>query len=88
MWCTRLENEHWGTKIDRKVAHTDYSKIAKKNSKRVIQKDVQGNVLKIWDSLAQISREMGYSSGNISMACNGKYNKPLYGCYWSYLKAT
>ena len=81
-WVTHKQNENHGTKQIRKVAHTDYSVIAKKNSKKVIQYDRNMNEIKVWDSLAAIHKELGYSQGNISMACNGKYSRALYGCFW------
>ena len=84
MWATKIENENWATKRSRCVAHTDYSEIARKNSKRVIQSDMRGNVIKTWESLAEIYRELGYSKGNISMCCNGKHTNPLYESYWKY----
>ncbi len=83
-WCTRLENEHWGTKRERCMHNTDYKSIAVKNSKAVIQLDLDNNIVFVWDSLAQIHKTLGYSQGNISMCCNGKYNKPLYGYNWRY----
>lgn len=83
-WVTRLENENWGTKRIRQAMHTDYSLIAKKNSKRVMQFDTKGKLIKVWDSLTNIHKQNGYSKGNISMCCNGKYTKPLYGYFWKY----
>ena len=86
-WVTKLENEHWGTKIQRGAANRDYAEISRKQAKRTIQKDTCGNVVRVWDSLSQACKAMGYSAGNISMACNGKYTKPLYGSYWAYEQA-
>ena len=83
-WVTRSENENWGTKTERKVHNTDYSIIAKKNSKKVIQYDINNNVIGEWNSLAEIYRVLGYSTGNISSCCTGKYKRPLYNCFWRY----
>lgn len=84
-WVTRIENENHGTKRKRCVDNTNYKIIASKNSKKVIQFDLNHNVINVWDSLAEISRQLGFSSGNISMCCNGKYTKPLYGFYWEFV---
>jgi len=84
-WCTRIENERHGTKHKRCVEHTDYNAIARKNSKPVAQYTLDGKLIKIWESLAAMSAETGYSRGNISMCCNGKYKNMLYGFSWAYV---
>jgi hypothetical protein len=69
------------------------SKIGKKmpkemieaKSKKIVQLDLNGNILKIWDSGKQIQRETGLSQGNISRCCNGEY-KQSYGFKWEYYK--
>lgn len=81
-WCTRLYNEHYGTKHERCLKNTDYKAIAKKNSKAVLQLSLDGEIVKKWSSLAEIRRTLGFSSGNISMRCNGRYKHPLYGYDW------
>lgn len=82
-WCTRLENERHGTKRERSTAGTDYKEIGRKNSKEVYQYDTNGELIKVWPSLAEINRTLGYSQGNISMCCNGKIEK-VYGSIWKY----
>lgn len=84
-WCTRKYNEAYGTKRARSCEHRDYKAIAKKNSKAVIQMSLEGEIIRQWKSLAEISKTLGYSSGNISMCCNGKYTKPLYGYRWRWV---
>lgn len=84
-WVSRIENENYGTKRKRCVDNTNYKIIASKNSKKVVQFDLNHNAIKVWNSLAEISRQLGFSSGNISMCCNGKYTKPLYGFYWEFV---
>lgn len=81
-WCNKSYNEHYGTKHERSVKHTDYKAIGKKNSKAVLQLSLDGNIIKRWISLAEINRQLGFSSGNISSRCNGKYKYPLYGYDW------
>ena len=84
-WCTAKENENHGTKRERMKKNTDYSLIASKYKKPVIQYDLEGNVIKEWDSIKQIKEENGYSSGNISNCCNGKLKK-TYGYVWRFAK--
>lgn len=54
-------------------------------SKKIVQLDLNGNILKIWDSAREIQRQTGLSQGNISRCCNGKY-KQSYGFKWKYYK--
>lgn len=82
-WCTRKENENHGTKQMRKKSNTDYKAIGKKNMKKVMQYDIDGNLVKEWESLSQINKELGYSTGNISSCCNGKLKK-IYGSIWKF----
>ena len=69
------------------------SKIGKKmpkemieaKSKKIIQLDLNGNILNIWDSAREMQRQTGLSQGNISRCCNGEY-KQSYGFKWEYYK--
>lgn len=51
--------------------------------KTVYQYDLQGNLLKIWDSVKSISRKLGYKTPNISACCLNKRNT-AYGYKWTY----
>lgn len=73
---SHIDNVRWGTCIERST---------KNRSKSVIQKTLQGEIIKIWPSLMEIHRELGYSYGNISNCCNGiGHNKTAYGYKWEY----
>ena len=52
-------------------------------AKKVCQLTENGEIIKVWDSIARIELEKGWSSGSICMACNGKYKK-AYGYKWRY----
>lgn len=52
-------------------------------SVKVIQYDLDGNFIKEWDSITDIKRIYGYTTGNISSACKGRY-KQAYGYKWRY----
>ena len=62
-WCTAKENNIHGTRIKR---------AAEKLSRKVIQLDLNDNVLNIFKSMRQAERETGVLVGNISSCCNGK----------------
>lgn len=62
-----------------------FGKFGKYNpcSKQVIQKTLDGIIVKIWDSLSDIGRETGFSVGNISSCCNSM-KKSSKGFIWQY----
>jgi hypothetical protein len=72
-WCTYSHNEKEAYKIG----------IKKPCAKRVIQFDLTGKIIKEWESLSQIKRELGYSIGNISDVCRGKV-KTAYKSKWKF----
>lgn len=52
-------------------------------AKKVKQKDLNGNIIKIWDYAKQISEELGYDYGALLHHINGKYKgKPYKGYIW------
>ena len=62
-WCTKRENNVHGTRIKR---------IAEKNSQKVIQLDLDDNVLNVFKSMVQAERETGVPHQNISSCCKGR----------------
>lgn len=71
---TCKENINYGTRTER---------MSKTKSKPVVQKSLQGEVIKIWPSAKEIQRVLGYSHGNICDCCNNKF-KYRYGYLWQY----
>lgn len=63
-WCSRIYNMNYGTGISRQVA---------KRSKKVIQLDLNGNILNEFNSTQEASKLLGISQGLISSCCNGGY---------------
>jgi hypothetical protein len=56
----------------------------KSQSKKVYQKTLNGNVIKIWDGFGCIQEELGFNKANIQKCCAGK--KPtMYGFKWDYV---
>ena len=85
-WCTRLENmnnensirqmkeshsgerhQNWGKHLSEKTR----SKIAEAQSKKVYQYNLDGKLVKIWNSTMDCGRS-GYSQGNIAACCRGE----------------
>ena len=62
-WCTAKENLVHGTRMKR---------IAEKLSQKVIQLDLNDNVLSEFESMHQAERETGVTLSSISSCCNGK----------------
>lgn len=54
-----------------------------KLSKTTLQCDLNGNVIKEWESLMEIQNKLGYPNSNISSCCIGK-QKTAYGYIWKY----
>lgn len=68
-WCTAKENSIHGTRIKR---------IAEKHFKKVIQLDLNDNVLNIFKSMKQAEQETGVFASSISACCNGKAKRAGY----------
>ena len=62
-WCTERENSIHGTRTKR---------VAEKLSQKVIQLDLNDNVLSEFESMHQAERETGVALSSISSCCNGK----------------
>lgn len=65
--------------------HPFYGKYGKEHhrSKPVLQYDLNNNLIKRFDCLLEIERELGFSHGCISMCCQGK-QKTACGYIWKY----
>ena len=72
-WVTVKENNDYGTRTER---------IAKTQSKKVLQLSLSGDLIKEWPSVSECGRN-GFNQGNVSRCCNGKL--PHYkGFLWMY----
>lgn len=86
-----VENLEWVSR-ERNIQHAfDIGLIPKKigklnpNAKTVLQKDKNGNIVKIWNSVADIHREKGYATNGIICCCNKKPKyHTAYGYIWEY----
>jgi len=53
------------------------------NAKKVIQLDLEGNVIKLWDYMTQAAKSLSIHQTNIQKCCSGKRNQTG-GYRWSY----
>lgn len=70
-WCTRKYNTHYNG-IDKK-----------RNSKKIIQYDKEGKIVKEWECIMEVQRQLGFNNANICQCCKGKY-KTVGGYIWKY----
>lgn len=87
-WCTRSKNISHAYKNNLFESQKEHlEKIHNQKCRKVIQKDLENNKIKIWNSLAQIENTLGYSRCVIGNCC---LNKPhyitAYGYKWEYAK--
>lgn len=83
-WCTHQYNNTYGTKIERALAKTDYEEIARKNSKKVAQYDLNGKLIRIWDSAREVMRVTGIDNSWVGKCCKGQC-KSVGGFVWRHL---
>lgn len=67
-WCTASQN----------IRHSIYRQYRKIN-----QLSLGSKLVKTWDSLTQINKELGYSNSHIIQCCKGE-RKTAYGFKWEY----
>lgn len=74
-WCTAKENCSHGTRS---------AKISKAKSKPIGQYTLNGELVKVWQSVNEAERQTGFNQSNISKAAHGKY-KQSYNFIWKYI---
>ena len=87
-WCTHQHNTNEAYRLGlnniSKKQIEQIRKLGYKSGKKVAQMDLEGNIIKIYNSGRQASLELGISQGNISLCCNGKKEKTN-GYKWKYI---
>lgn len=78
-WCTPSQNIIHAQKIGLK--RTNY--IGIKEPKKVIQISLDGKIIKKFDSIKDVERELNFDNSNISKACRG-VQQTAYGYKWRY----
>ena len=79
----RIENLEWCTALENTVYNKMPTRRAAALRRPIIQKDLNGHVVKIWSSRAEIEAKTEYFGGNITLVCQGK-RKSAYGFTWEY----
>lgn len=85
-WCTHKENTYHAFRTGlQKPSFGMKGKFGKlcKNSKKVQQLDLDGNLIKIWDSSADINRKLNIGRSCVCSVCKGK-QKTAGGFKWMY----
>lgn len=75
-WCTYSHNNKEAYKLGLKQSRI--------KPKQVIQLNKNNEIENVFESLQQIKKTLGYSSGNIAQVCNRK-RKSAYGYIWRYV---
>ena len=78
-WMTRKQNINFGTRNQRVAEAMTNGKL----SKAVLQFTKDLVFIREWSSTHEVERQLGFSNGNISSCCNGRY-KTAYGFIWRY----
>lgn len=83
-WATQKEQAQHAVKIGLwKWEEESKRKLSKYFAKKVIQKDDDGNIIKIWNSLSDVSRELCIPVPHIVRVCKGR-RKHTRGYKWEY----
>ena len=87
-WATIKENVNNPISAKRRIDKTRHVFLGKSGAKsyvarRVVQKDLQGNVIRIWDCMSDAWKSFGLDSGAITHCCKGE-RKTAGGYCWDY----
>lgn len=86
-WCTAKDNIlHTYKELNRIGKSPMKGKFGSKNpkAKKVKQFDLNGNLIKIWESQIEARKTLKIANGDISKCCNGK-RKTAGGFIWKYI---
>lgn len=76
-WCDNNYNSHYGTRVKRIME-------SKKHTfRKILQKDINNNVIKEWSNIIEIKENTNYNKHSIYKCCEGKHNT-AYGYKWEY----
>lgn len=83
--CNRLDNSkpHTMDNVEPCCFKCNAKLNGKELSKQVYQYTLDGELVKVWDSILDIEIECGFARAAISYCCNGK-RKTAYGYIWSF----
>ena len=78
-----VTNLKWTNHIDNVRRSSNQGRYLNKGTKAILQYDLQGNLIKEWQSGTQIQKELGISSKNVSACCHNK-RKTHKGYVWKF----
>lgn len=81
-WSSASYNTKYGTGPERR-RKTCLERKTKRAEAKVNQLTLDGEFIRMWDSLAEIQRDTSYNKSFICWCCKGKY-KQAYGYKWEY----
>lgn len=97
-WCDRIYNQNYGTAIKRMVENHNYKECAKKGAlkhnysligykirKRILQKSIEGKIIKEWKGIYYAAKSLNLCPSGISLCCNNKIKTCGNYC-WEYIK--
>lgn len=76
-WCDAKYNSNYGSHSEK------MSKSLRKNSKHILQFDMEGNLIKEWNCQTEACEELGIKINALNNALNGR-NKSCAGFIWKY----
>lgn len=81
-WCTQKYNINYGTRTERMAkARVNHPAL----SRRVLQYDLKGNLIREWPSVKEVHRQTGWNFSNIANCCRQlPHHKTVYGFVWRY----
>ena len=84
-WCSLVDNIHKYCENHGMKYGDNRIKVPRKRrlNSNVLQMDKSGNVLKIWDCIAEVHNAENYNAWSISQCCDNK-RKTAYGYKWQY----
>lgn len=74
---TAVADNHW------RLSEETIAKRTEKQVKTIYQYDLDGNLIKVWDSINVIENETNYKRKTIYACANGQ-NSTAYGYIWKY----
>jgi hypothetical protein len=79
-----VSNLEWNTHLENMQHAFRNKNIGMSRNKKIVQHKLDGEVIKVWNSIKEATETLNISTGNISKCCRGKINRT--GIYkWSYL---
>ena len=84
-WCTQKHNiqEAWRLKLITRDGVHGFANNLPDNRRKVKQYSINGELIKIWESISIASRELNISPSTICQCCRGKF-KQTAGYIWKY----